>query len=63
MIASLWLLPGVCMAVRGSRCESAWNKAPVLEWAPWGGQESGCGFDHRPGIEILELLWAEIAQR
>ena len=33
-----------------------------LEWAPWGGQESGGGFDRRSGVTILELLRAEIAQ-
>ncbi len=21
-----------------TKCELAWNKDPVLEWAPWGGQ-------------------------
>jgi hypothetical protein len=36
---------------------------PGMERAPWGGQESGRCFDRRPGIAILELLRAEIAQR
>jgi IstB-like ATP binding protein len=39
------------------------NLARRLVWAPWGGQESGGCFDRRPGIAILELLRAEIAQR
>jgi hypothetical protein len=34
-----------------------------LEWAPRAGQASGCGFDRRPGVAILELLRAEVAQR
>ena len=37
---------------------------PRLEWAPRAGQVSGCGFDTPlPGVEILELRGAEIAQR
>ena len=35
-----------------------------MEWAPRAGQVSGCGFDTPlPGVEILELRGAEIAQR
>jgi hypothetical protein len=44
-------------------CLFSWNRDPAMVWAPWGGQESGGCFDRRPGIAILELLRAEIAQR
>jgi hypothetical protein len=33
-----------------------------LECAPEGGELSGCGFDRLPGVMILELYWAEIAE-
>ena len=34
-----------------------------LECAPWAGQVSGGGFDSLPGVMILELCWAEVAER
>src|SRR5208337_1407504 len=37
-------------------------KALELEWAPWAGQWSGCGFDRWPGVAVLELLRAQVAQ-
>jgi hypothetical protein len=49
---------GVCFAVNRRT-----KLIPDLEWAPWGGQRSGGGFDHRPGVAILELLGAETTQR
>jgi hypothetical protein len=42
---------GVCFAVNRRT-----KLIPDLEWAPWGGQRSGGGLDHRPGVAILELL-------
>ncbi len=33
-----------------------------MEWAPGVGQKSGGSFDHQPGVLLLELGWAEIAQ-
>ena len=44
-------------------CQIASKRDPVMEWAPRAGQASGCGFDRRPGVAILELLRAEAAQR
>ena len=35
----------------------------ALEWAPRAGQSSGCSFDRRPGVLLLELHRAEIAER
>jgi len=46
-----------------SGCVAARKSEPLMVLAPWGGQESGGCFDRRPGIAILELLRAEIAQR
>ncbi len=34
-----------------------------MECAPRAGHGSGCGFDRKPGVLILELLWAEVAER
>ena len=39
------------------------NLTPNLEWAPRAGQSSGCSFDRRPGVLLLELHRAEIAER
>ena len=44
-------------------CVSAWKNNPGMECAPWGGQISGGGIDHRPGVLILELDWAQIPER
>src|SRR4051794_21704771 len=36
---------------------------PPMDCAPEGGQRSGCCFASLPDVLILELLWAQIAQR
>jgi hypothetical protein len=50
-----------------SRCWWHRNREGLLdhwmECAPAGGQGSGCGFARLPDVLILELLWAEIAER
>ena len=46
----------------GLKCKSACKKDPLLEWAPRAGQISSCRFDRRPGVLILELLRAQIAE-
>ena len=38
------------------------SSSTVSGVGPWGWTSSGCGFDRRPGVVILELLRAEIAQ-
>jgi hypothetical protein len=41
-----------------------WSKmTPDLEWAPGGGRISGCGFDRRPGVLLLELGGAAVSER
>jgi hypothetical protein len=35
-------------------CESAWNKDPVLEWAPWGGQLDWVELTRLPGFRKME---------
>src|SRR5262245_29694565 len=42
---------------------NALELASPMERAPCGGQGSGCGFARLPDVLILELLWAEIAER
>src|SRR5271156_5601176 len=42
--------------------QTASKIAPRLEWAPRAGQRSGRCFDRGPGVAVLELLRAEIAQ-
>ena len=48
---------------RRQGCVSAQCLTHQLEWAPRVEQASGCGFDCGPGVAILELLRAEVAQR
>ena len=46
----------------GLRSVPAGGPLRPVEWAPWAGQGSGGGFDRGPGVAVLELLRAEIAQ-
>ena len=38
------------------------QKTPRLECAPGAGENSGCCFDHLPGVVVLELGGAQIAE-